>query len=560
MGIPSYFSYIIKNQKGIFKNILKLPEIDCFYLDSNSIIYDSMKNITSYQNMTDYETKLIQNVINIINELITRINPRKKVFITFDGVSPFAKIKQQKTRRFKTSYIKKLTDVILDGVSDHTPGDASDHTPGDSSDEDHDTIREEWDKTAITPGTKFMEKLANEIHEEYKNNKNILISCSDEIGEGEHKIFNYIRDNKEYHVNKTIVVYGLDADLIMLCLNNLKYCKQIFIGREAPEFIKSLDYELNPNELYFLDIQNLNTALTKELIKNRKPTKNLIHDYTFICFLLGNDFMPHFPSLNIRTKGIHILMSSYYNCISSKNKNIISDTKKIKWGVFKNLIKWFAENEETNIQNEYSIRGKIEKKYILNCKLNKNGVSRIEHVKDVNKRIDNVPIIMRDVELLIDPYSDGWEKRYYKYLFNSDNTEQFIKELCINYLEGLEWVMSYYTDKCIDWGWKYNYNYPPLFKDLLKYIPVCEVTMIEPNNNKPLPPIVQLAYVIPRTSFHLISEKLADMLLTKYNDLYDENIDIKWSYCRYFWEAHPEFTTIDIDKFITDILNLNTDQ
>jgi 5'-3' exonuclease len=549
MGIPSYFSYIIKNHKGIFKNKLKIPNIDNFYLDSNSIIYDSMREIKVYKTLNEYESKLIHRVIETINDLISYINPQKKTFITFDGVAPFAKIKQQKTRRFKTSYVKKLTAHLLETNIGESEGVS-------------DGIKiPVWDKTAITPGTKFMENLSNKIKEEYKNNKLVMVSCPDEIGEGEHKIFNYIRANERLHKNDKTVVYGLDADLIMLCLNNLDYCDNLFICREAPEFIKSLNYELNPNELYFLDIKNFKSALTSELTKKTKPNKNIIHDYTFICFLLGNDFMPHFPSLNIRTNGIHILMSAYHNCISSKNKNIINDKKNIQWGVFKHLIKWLAENEEINIQGEKVIRDKIERKYLLNPnnrKVNNADMSELDiEVGKIQKKIENIPLLLRDTETLIDPYRNGWEKRYYKYLFNSDNTEAFVKEVCINYLEGLEWVMSYYTSECIDWGWKYKYNYPPLFKDLLKYIPFCEVSMVGKNDNKPLPAIAQLAYVIPKGSFHLVSPEISEMLHEKYGELYNEDIDIKWSYCRYFWEAHPEFADIEIDKFINDILNLN---
>ena len=42
MGIPSYFSFLIKNHSNIVKLDLNI-NIDNLYLDSNSIIYDSLR-------------------------------------------------------------------------------------------------------------------------------------------------------------------------------------------------------------------------------------------------------------------------------------------------------------------------------------------------------------------------------------------------------------------------------------------------------------------------------------------------------------------------------------
>ena len=49
---------------------------------------------------------------------------------------------------------------------------------------------------------------------------NTIISSSNIPGEGEHKIYQYMRDTPDYHKDTNTVIYGLDADLIMLSLKH----------------------------------------------------------------------------------------------------------------------------------------------------------------------------------------------------------------------------------------------------------------------------------------------------------------------------------------------------
>ena len=275
--------------------------------------------------------------------------------------------------------------------------------------------------------------------------------------------FSFIRDNEKTHKNETTIVYGLDADLIMLALNHLPVSKRIYLYRETPEFIKSIDRDLNPNESYLLDIPELSRVIIKTMNNGRRPNNkqqvNRLYDYIFICFLLGNDFLPHFPSVNIRTKGIYKLLAAYKNILGKSDKNL-TNGKKIYWDNFYKFIEYLADEEHNNLKNEYSIRDKMEKRQFP-C----------ESIDDKKQRYLNAPILNRCKERYMNPYSYGWEGRYYDTLFESYNSKDFVSDVCMNYMEGLEWVMKYYTSGCVDWRWKYNYNYPPLFVDLLRYIP-----------------------------------------------------------------------------------------
>ena len=104
MGIPSYFSYIIKSHPDIIKKLVRLGDIDNFYLDSNSIIYDCLRNLSEDYDGDDkvFESKLVIAVEKKIREYIKIIKPSCKVLVAFDGVAPVAKLEQQRTRRYKS--------------------------------------------------------------------------------------------------------------------------------------------------------------------------------------------------------------------------------------------------------------------------------------------------------------------------------------------------------------------------------------------------------------------------------------------------------------------------
>ena len=565
MGIPSYFSYIVKNHPEIIRRFSKELQHDSdeftinnLYLDCNSIIYDAVHN-TKFSDITSDSSKIIiSKVIAKIEEYITVIAPTTYVFIAFDGVAPLAKLDQQRERRYKSWYQSDITQTIMNLKKTDV-----------------------WNTTAITPGTVFMRELNSAIKNHFgrvggggrgigANGLKYMISTSDEAGEGEHKLFAFIRENPGLHDEHTrTIVYGLDADLIMLSINHLPVCPNIYLFRETPHFIQSIDRSLEPDKTYLLDIPLLVEQIRDEMKgfvgdggeESDGMDGNIVYDYIFICFFLGNDFMPHFPSINIRTGGVHKMMNAYKATFGSGGgggggtDKYLTDGKKIIWKNVRTMVDFLAKNEVGFLKEELKMRDKRE---------NHNQPTKTP--EEMFAKFEAIPTYERELEKYINPYKEGWQKRYYQSLFGFDlaegeeKLEEFKKEVCENYLTGLEWTVKYYTTGCPDWRWCYKYHYPPLLEDLIHHVPYFEREFFAGGGvGIAVSPLVQLCYVLPKPSLNLLPEKLLDKIVKEYGhgDWYGTDFDFIWAFCKYFWESHvqlPEIPICELETIVNEYL------
>ena len=528
MGIPSYFSFIVKNHPRIIKRFDTSP-VSRLYLDCNSILYDAVHTIDfsgwSETNSFPKTTIIIQWSIRKIEEYISNIRPSTLVFIAFDGVAPVAKMSQQRDRRYKSWYQSKMFRDIMGKHSD-----------------------DPWNTSSITPGTAFMDELNERMRAHFINEcVETIYSGSDEAGEGEHKIFQHIREtSSQKHHEDATVVYGLDADLIMLSITHLPVCDNIQLFRETPHFIQNIDPNLQPNQTYVLDIPELAKTITLDMNNGKTLTTtqyhNRIYDYILICFMLGNDFLPHFPAINIRTGGINKLLSAYKETVGNTD-NVLTDGTRIFWKQFRIFVSYLANLEEGFLKEETKMRDRRARNVLPS------------DTPDARyKQFESLPTYERETEKYINPYQNYWQTRYYKALFNNQTTDEFRFRLCDNYLEGLEWCMKYYTSGCPDWRWSYKYNYPPLLIDLMRHVPVVSRSfMPDYALTVPVHPFVQLCYVLPKTSLGLLPPDLHKIILVNRGAQYSMDCEFVWAYCRYFWESHIELPELDINVLETEV-------
>ena len=562
MGVPGFFLWLLKNYKKdsfVFvkekllvksdksnkmdevkkqKLIDDLNNIDYFLIDANCLIHPMCFKILAenadFTNQDILEDKMINKVLEYIQELIDYVKPTQGVFLAIDGVAPVAKMKQQKSRRFKSVHDKELYDKIR--LKNNKP------------------IPKYWNNSAITPGTLFMEKLHNKIMGWCKKQElKIIYSSCNTPSEGEHKLLQFIRNNE----NKDLkyVLYGLDADLIFLALSTNN--DNIFLLREANQISR----QENEDTLNIVSIkimkdciqQSMTTYYQKQFIDDVKAPEllknNLTSDFIFLCYFLGNDFLPHLPSLNIHKNGIEYLIEAYmevfFELQTDKFRYLltISETNKIKIDneFLIKLVGKLAENEEAILRENFAMHKRFSK-----CESQDSYDKEIFRIENLQFKIDD------PIKLGSDNHA-SWRKRYYNHYFGCETDEsvdKFAQKMVENYIIGINWVTQYYFDKCPAWDWYFPYDHPPFLSDIKNYIKDIDINKIKFAESKPLKPFVQLLCILPQQSNYLLPLKLKNLMSnpkSSLSHLYPLDFQQDYLNKHKYWMAIPTLPNLEID-------------
>ena len=461
MGIPSFYRQLCRKFKHILSN--RVPEhVQWLCLDFNCGMYGCLHSMRPYDGTISWESDFCYAIASYMEEIVALVKPTVGVFVACDGVVCAAKRRQQRLRRFKGPWIS-ASEAYFKGSGLGT-----------------ESTDPKWDQNALTPGSEFMAKLNGVLAETGKKlaiklGLTILVSGTNEPGEGEHKLLSHMRSVRP----ESCVIYGLDADLLLLSLMLMDETNaEVHLLREAQEFEK---ITISSDEVQWktLSIRAMATAMN---LGSSIP----VADFVASMSLLGNDFLPRSLTRTIRQDGIPQLLESLTRLKKMKKKIVVDGI--IQKDSLLILLREWAATEETDMLN--AARNALrEKFYTVRCDPNEVALKEWQMLPG---RWANLAKLLtsdkRDANLRSD-----WRTMYRSWHAGSSS----------EYCQGFAWVWDYYSGRPVDQSWMFDNHLPPLWCDIVEFLEKTQELTIAPppiQYPEPLPEWLHLLAVLPADS------------------------------------------------------------
>jgi 5'-3' exonuclease len=425
MGIPYFFASLLKAHKSAIQRCRIRRDCDVLAVDFNCLIHRYLD-----------EGRPIESVVEALATLLEEVVNPTRMYIAFDGLAPYAKIVQQRYRRFRQS-----------------------------------TTSEVFDRNQISPGTPYMRDLAEAVRARFPS---ATVSGTEFPGEGEHKLFAWMKTLPADR-RRSVVIYGLDADLILLSLSQkeLSHPHNMVLLRESAEF-----KDLAPDRSGFctMDVWKLASVLPIPL-----------DAYLRLCVLcFGNDFMPNLALFSLREDGhgraIHLYKRAGYPNLSTE-------------AGIRTFLTTAIADESRFLVDRVAARG--------------------------------IPY----ESSIVTPDLTHVEERMSVHLFDGNRNWEHIASC---FWRTYTWTLQYFmTNRVPDWEWVYPYAEAPLLQTLLRY-PI--QVMLVPGPTVPTYTIAdQLQCILPSKSLGTANGTVAypDEYYRE-----EEDMRIPWMR-RFTWESDP---------------------
>uniref|UniRef100_A0A803SV59 5'-3' exoribonuclease n=1 Tax=Anolis carolinensis TaxID=28377 RepID=A0A803SV59_ANOCA len=530
MGVPAFFRWLSRKYPSIIVscteekpkecNGVKIPvdtskpnpnevEFDNLYLDMNGIIHPCTH--PEDKPAPKNEDEMMVAIFEYIDRLFNIVRPRRLLYMAIDGVAPRAKMNQQRSRRFRASKEgvegaeekQRIREEIMRKGGFLPP----------------EEVKERFDSNCITPGTEFMDNLAKclryYVADRLNNDpgwKNLTVILSDASapGEGEHKIMDYIR--RQRGKKSYFFVYFTN-------IHRVKQGHDQFA--DSPPGMEQ--------EFIFIRLCVLKEYLERELTMASLPftfdVERSIDDWVFMCFFVGNDFLPHLPSLEIREGAIDRLVNIYKNVVH-KTGGYLTENGYVNLQRVQMIMLAVGEVEDSIFKKRKD--DEVNSTFVFLCLFLYNAITLIT-MDFIGYFI--TPSASPNTSFTSDgtPSPAGGIKRKAE---DSDSEPDTLSKGCclINTIYPI-------SSGCASWKWYYPFHYAPFASD---FEGIADMFSDFEKGTKPFKPLEQLMGVFPAASGNFLPvtwRKLMTDPESSIIDFYPEDFAIDLNGKKYAWQG-----------------------
>ena len=565
MGVPKFFRWCVERNPLALNEVQAagVPPVDNFYLDLNGVVHNcTHANDEEASSSTFNEGDSIAKIFTYLDRLVHIIRPQKLILLAVDGVAPRAKVNQQRSRRFKSGRERMELEDAARRRGEEIPSDA-------------------FDSNCITPGTAFMARLDKHLRfyvrkkmaeDPLWQKPQVILSGPSVPGEGEHKIMEYIRFAKRdptYAPNQRHCLYGLDADLIMLAL--VTHEPHFFLLREIVQYGPKgrgrppREVLENPcaENFTLLHIGLIREYFALEFASLELPfqvdVERVIDDVVLFFMLVGNDFLPSLPTLDIAEGALDTMIGLYKELLFSQ-RDYLHNGGALNDVLFEEFIRKIGLLEQEVLKNRALDAdtqdrrdrkrdrrfggggggGGGERKPKPKPKPledaggftalapggggggggggEEGGEGLEEEEEDVGHSSEPTmmstharSLILRDAEAGV----SLWKARYYRVKLGADSPLK-IGQVSEEYIKGIKWVLEYYYRGVASWEWYYPYHYAPMASETRGLASYAKVVF---EYGKPFSPFQQLLSVMPASSHKLLPVPYQELMLNSTSPL-----------------------------------------